>query len=124
MTEEFSRRVDVQVFKDEPDTREEWMATATIPAAGFLDGDPDMVLDIHYQDYVKQFQPYRWHAVALNNEILCQGERYFNVEDLVSTIQLLFGADTTTYWMAMYGEKRGEYLLRFGKTDRDHQEQP
>jgi uncharacterized protein YegP (UPF0339 family) len=110
---EFSRRVNVEIFEDEPKTFEEFVDD-------HVGEDIDDVAAA-YRQYVDHFQPYRWHAKAANNKIVSDGESYFNEADVIETVDLLFGDDTTVYWMPMYGEGRGEHLLRYGKTDRDNQ---
>jgi uncharacterized protein YegP (UPF0339 family) len=121
---EFSRRVDVEVFKDEPQSREEWIQTATVTASQLLSTDPDdasAAIDELYRQYLGAFQPYWWHAQSPNGEILTNGEHYLHEYGAVNSIEALFGDDTTMYWTPTYGEDRGEHLLRYGVTDRNAQ---
>jgi uncharacterized protein YegP (UPF0339 family) len=113
---EFSRRVDVQIIKDEPLSYDDLWRTLT--------HDRNHTGDSAYKQYLDRFQPYRWRAVAANNEPVAHGESYFNEVDAINAAELLFGDDTTVYRMPMYGEDRGETWLRYGKTDRDHQAAP
>jgi uncharacterized protein YegP (UPF0339 family) len=116
---EFSRRVNVQVFKDEPKSLEEFFADW--PAE---EGDGVEVLQLRnavYRQYLDRFQPYRWSAVAGNNEPVAHGESYFNEVDCINAIELLAADDTTMYWAREYGEDRGYTLLRYGVTDRNSQ---
>jgi uncharacterized protein YegP (UPF0339 family) len=107
---EFSRRVNVQTFKDEPLTREEYDTLhGPTEESGF------------YEHYLETFQPFRWHAVGANNEIVAQGESYLHEDGCANAIELLFADNTTVYVMPMYGENRGERLLRYGSTDRNAQ---
>lgn len=114
---EFSRRVNVEVFKDDPLTREEFLDWAEI--------DPEKVtkdfMDKSYDRYLHYHQPYWWHAQSPNGELLTNGEHYANEAGAINSITILFGDDTTMYWMPMYGEDRSEKLLRYGVTDREHQ---
>jgi hypothetical protein len=117
VSSEFSRRVDIEVFKDEPKTREEFRVHAVTTNATWPNGE----LDERWLQYLIDFQPYWWHAQSPNGEILTNGEHYAVEAGAINSIELLFGDDTTMYWAPMYGEDRGERLLRYGKTDRDHQ---
>jgi uncharacterized protein YegP (UPF0339 family) len=129
MSAEFSRRADVQIIKDEPLDPNEWASqnSCTCPIGGpFVEMCPrhfETGTDgtAEYSEYVARFQPYRWRAVAANNEPIAHGESYFNEADCINAVDLLLGDDTTVYRMPMYGEDRGEVLLRYGKTDRDSQ---
>jgi uncharacterized protein YegP (UPF0339 family) len=112
---EFSRRVSVEIFKDDPMTREQFVEWTAV------DGAPADQVDEAYERYLHYHQPYRWHAKASNSRIVSDGESYFNEADCINTINLLFGDDTTMYWSRMYGEDRGLQLLRYGKADREHQ---
>lgn len=107
---EFSRRVDVDIIKDEPQTYAEFFAIH----------DHDLFGDDSYQRYLDRFQPYRWSAVAANNEPVAHGESYFHEADAINAVELLFADDTTMYWRSRDPE-RGDQLLRYGKTDRDNQ---
>lgn len=110
MSEEFSRRVDIHLFKDEPPTQ-----------FAFGEGMTAEDMQASVQRQIAKFQPYRWNAVAMNNEILCHGESYHNLADVLSVVTLLFGDDSTLYWMPEFGEERGMELLRYGSTDRRRQ---
>jgi uncharacterized protein YegP (UPF0339 family) len=105
---EFSRRVDVQIIKRDVKTREKFAA-------------PGPNADEKYREYVGKFQPYRWKAVAANNEPLAHGESYFNLADCINAVTLLLADDTTVYYTHEFGEDRGLKLLRYGSTDRAHQ---
>ena len=109
---EFSRRVNVELFKDEP-----------VEFAEFLKENSGVLADIQdrYQVYLNNFQPYWWHAQSPNGEILSNSEHYLHEDGAVNSIEALFGDDTTMYWAPMCGEDRGYRLLRYGKTDRDRQ---
>lgn len=111
---EFSRRVDVHVFRDTPFTLEEY-------SIAYPSRQPDLNYELAHRSYLDNFQPYRWHARAANGEIIARGEAYFNEADCLNAVQLLCGDDTTTYWMPMFGEDRAEHLLRYGVTDRNAQ---
>lgn len=117
MSTEFSRRVDVDIIKDEPKTREEFRQYHVAAGAAWPIGD----LDAEYARYLEHFQPYRFHAKGDNFEIVDQSEGYLHEDGAVNAVELLFGDDTTMYWRRTYGEDRGDQLLRYGKTDRDHQ---
>jgi uncharacterized protein YegP (UPF0339 family) len=121
---EFSRRVNVEVFKDEPKSRDEWASSATVTAGQLLDidtSDPGAAIDKLYREYLDAFQPYWWHAQSPNGEILTNGEHYAELSGATNSIEVLFGDDTTMYWAPMFGEDRGEQLLRYGVTDLAHQ---
>lgn len=111
---EFSRRVDIEIIKSEPFTSDEWLAL-----------HPGRDVDdtvIAYNRYLARFQPYRWHAKSTGNgEIVARSESYFNLADCIENIELNYGDDTTVYRMPIFGEDRHEVVLRFGKTDREHQ---
>ena len=107
---EFSRRVDVDIIKDEPMTYEDFWHVH----------DRNLSGDSFYQQYLDRFQPYRWRAESANGEVVAIGESYFNEADAINAVELLFGDDTTMYWRSREPE-RGDQLLRFGKTDRDSQ---
>lgn len=113
----FSRRVDVLLFKDEPDTREDFVERIGLDevetSAGFIDET--------YEKYLHSFQPFWWHAKSPNGEILTNGEHYARKSGALNSIALLFGDDTTMYWMPMFGQERGMHLLRYGVTDLQHQ---
>jgi predicted HAD superfamily Cof-like phosphohydrolase len=117
MSAEFSRRVNIEVFKDEPKTREEFRVDAIVTNATWPNGE----LDERYRKYLDDFQPYWWHAQSPNGEILTNGEHYLHEDGATNSAEVLFGDDTTMYWAPMYGEDRHFRLLRYGKTDRDHQ---
>jgi uncharacterized protein YegP (UPF0339 family) len=108
---ELSRRVDVELIKDEPVSYGDFWKTH----------DRNLNGDDVYTRYLDRFQPYRWRAVAANNEPIAHGESYFNEADCINAIELLFGDDTTIYWAPMFGDDRGFRWLRYGKTDRDAQ---
>ena len=111
-----SRRVDVEIYVDKPVSREEWE---------LITGNPGVTterLDELYRKYIGRHQPYRWRAVAANNEVVAYGERYFNLADCINAVELNYGDNTTMYRMPMFGEDRSETLLRYGKTDREHQQ--
>lgn len=114
---EFSRRVDVELFKDEPATLEYF--TDELWDASEM---PDEHLA--YERYLKLFQPYWWHVQSPNGEILTNGEHYAKPSGAINSIEVLFGDDTTMYYMPMFGVDRGYKLLRYGKTDRDSQAGP
>jgi hypothetical protein len=114
---EFSRRVNVEVFKEEPQTFDEWVEERE--HCDETNGCPDC--KIEYRQYLDGFQPYWWHAQSPNGEILTNGEHYTAEAGVINSVEVLFGGDTTMYWAPMYGEDRGEHLLRYGKTDRDNQ---
>jgi hypothetical protein len=116
---EFSKRVNIEVFKDEPKTCEEYAQTfwPGTPGVNAARGD----IQAAHRHYLEHFQPYRWHAKAANNKIISDGESYFNLADLEETLELFAGDDTTVYYTAMFGEDRGDKWLRYGKTDRDAQ---
>jgi uncharacterized protein YegP (UPF0339 family) len=125
---EFSRRVDVEIIKDEPKSREAFAAetgcTCPIGSPCPMHVDKaDGTLDTDYERYLHYFQPYRWHAQGANNKIVTDGESYHNEADAINAVELLFGDDTTMYWAPTFGEDRGNRLLRYGKTDREHQAQ-
>jgi hypothetical protein len=106
---EFSKRVNIEVFKDEPQSYEQF-------AYPWEDAD---AADIQrrYDHYLEHFQPFRWHAKAANNKILSDGESYHNLADLEETLDLFAGDDTTVYYAHMFGEDRGDHWLRYGRTD-------
>lgn len=110
-----SRRVDVDIIKDEPLTLTQFAATHTFP-----DDVDEEEIAVDYQQYLDRFQPYRWSAVAANNEPVAHGESYFHEADAINAVELLFGDDTTMYWRSRDPE-RGDQLLRYGITDREHQ---
>lgn len=116
---EFSRRVNVFVFKDDPLTFDQFVDAA--PEAWAPEVPGGKARAEMYRDYLAAFQPYRWHAKAMNGEIIARGESYFNESDCHENIELNYGDDTTVYRMPEYGEQRGEAWLRYGKTDRDAQ---
>jgi uncharacterized protein YegP (UPF0339 family) len=109
---EFSRRVDVELFKDEPLTRAEFTAEH---------GTTGETLQLAYSHYLDTFRPYWWHVQSPNGEIITNGEHYVKPSGAINSIEVLFGDDTTMYYMPMFGVDRGYKLLRYGKTDRDHQ---
>lgn len=111
---EVSRRVDVEVFKDEPLDIGDFAVDRGFNAAG------EGLLDV-YGRYLDLFQPYWWHAQSPNGEILTNGEHYATEAGAINSIEALFGDDTTMYWARTYGEDRGIKLLRYGATDRSHQ---
>lgn len=114
---EFSRRVDVEVFKDEQQSRDEYAERqGCCPSSVRCP-----VCDGSYAYYLEHFQPYWWHAQSPNGEILTNGEHYANEVGAINSIEVLFGDDTTMQWARMYGEDRGFKWLRYGKTDRDAQ---
>lgn len=109
----FSKRVNIEVFKDEPQSYEQF-------AYPWEDAD---VADIQrrYDLYLAAHQPYRWHAKAANGKLISDGESYHNLAHLEETIDLAFGDDTTVYAAHMFGDDRGLKLLRYGVTDRNAQ---
>jgi uncharacterized protein YegP (UPF0339 family) len=109
---EFSRRVNVEIIKDEPTPRDQFMASSIWASH---------VIDAEYSKYLDRFQPYRWRAIAANNEPIAHRERYFNLADCVNAVELNYGDDTTAYRMAVFGEDLSETLLRLGATDRASQ---
>lgn len=111
---EFSRRVDIFVYKDEPRSEEDF-------ARSLVGGVKATTFRSKYESYMNSFQPYRWNAKAANSEIVAQGESYFELAGVVNAINLLFGDDTTVWWMPEFGEDRGESWLRYGVTDRNAQ---
>jgi uncharacterized protein YegP (UPF0339 family) len=115
---EFSRRVDVQIIKDDPMTLAEYITATVDPDDGFVDTE----IEKDYRRYLERFQPYRWRAVAANSEPIAHGESYFNEADCLNAVELLCGDETTVYWAPMFGEDRSEKLLRYGITDREHQQ--
>lgn len=110
---EFSRRVDVRIIKDEPKTFEDFKADENWFS--------DLFAKDAYAEYLEHFQPYRWSAVAANNEPIAHGESYFNEVDCINAVELLAADDTTMYWAREYGEDRGDHWLRYGVTDRNAQ---
>jgi uncharacterized protein YegP (UPF0339 family) len=113
---EFSRRLNIEIIKDEPLARK---------ALGEKLGlTPDELTEDIYRKYVEEHQPYRWRAVAANNEPIAHGESYHNEADCLNAANLLAGDDTTVYVMPMYGDDRSEKVLRFGSTDRNQLEPP
>jgi uncharacterized protein YegP (UPF0339 family) len=113
---EFSRRLNIEIIKDELLTRE---------ALGQKLGlTPDELTQDIYRKYAEEHQAYRWRAVAANNEIIAHGESYHNEADALNAANLLAGDDTTVYVMPMYGDDRSEKVLRFGATDRKSMEPP
>jgi uncharacterized protein YegP (UPF0339 family) len=109
---EFSRRADVEIIKDEPLTPDEWAARYHVT---------DPTNNAAYRYYLEKFQAYRWHAQAGNEEIISDGESYFDEAGAINAVELNFGDDTTMYWARTYGDDRSNHLLRYGKTDREHQ---
>lgn len=110
---EFSRRVNVELIRDEPLSPEQFAEQIGVT--------PGELTDARYQLYLDHFQPYRWRAKAMNGEIIARGESYFNEADAINAVELLCGDDTTVYWAPMFGEDRGYRWLRYGATDRSHQ---
>jgi hypothetical protein len=106
---EFSRRVTVEVFKDEPRPRDVFFAERA--------GEDVSDIAAAYDRYLHYFQPFWWHAQSPNGEILTNGEHYLHEAGAINSIEVLFGDDTTMYWAPMYGEERGFKLLRYGKTE-------
>jgi uncharacterized protein YegP (UPF0339 family) len=129
---EFSRRVNVQIIKDEPLSRSEWMTkgffvtmdelnTAGSDTQALEHGDEasNAYLDnLYHRYYLDRFQPYRWRAVAANNEPIAHGESYFNEADAINAAELLFGDDSTVY---LQQHEKSNQLLRYGATDWKHQ---
>lgn len=119
MSAEFSRRVDVEVFKDEPLTFDEWVIRGEHLVIDRAQTEAEV--EAKYQDYLEHFQPYWWHAQSPNGEILTNGEHYLHEDGALNSIEVLLGDDTTMYYARTYGEDLGIKWLRYGKTDRDHQ---
>jgi uncharacterized protein YegP (UPF0339 family) len=119
---EFSRRLNIEIIKDEPLSRDEYVeASFGIGKDANLAVSLSAKLEQDYVQYLYRFQPYRWRAVAANGEPIAHGESYFNEADAINAANLLAGDDTTAYLMPMYGDDRSEKVLRFGATDRKSQ---
>lgn len=118
---EFSKRVNIEVFQDEPLSFADWWehVDGVTPVGNFY--KDDAAARAAHADYLNAFQPYRWHAKAANNKLIGDGESYHNLAHLEETIDLAFGDDTTVYAAHMFGEDRGLKLLRYGVTDRNAQ---
>lgn len=122
MSNEFSRRIDVFIIKDEPKSRMAFAESPNIGLRELLDdglSSKSAVIDAAYAKYLEHFQPYRWVARSHgNSKIIAHGESYFNEADCRDNIALNYGDNTTAYVMPMFGDDRSQKLLRYGATDR------